>query len=114
LVVRVACLSMSGLPVVAFTVVFALALVQGRWKKIGVLIAGAVLAAVLVLTLSLWAVSQAKPAIEHYNWSGWQQAFFWGAYVAGLLILVARAARAAGRFVLSLARIRRRGRSKLT
>ena len=111
---RVAWLSMSGLPVVAYTVAFVLALVRRRWKKIGVLVAGAVLAAVLILTLSLWAVSHAKPAIEHYNWSGWHQAFFWGAYVAGLLMLVARAARAAGRFVLSLARISRRGRFKLT
>jgi outer membrane protein assembly factor BamB len=108
-VVLVAWLSMSGLPVVAYTVAFALALVHRQWKKIGVLVAGAVLPAVLILTLSLWAVSQAKPAIEHYNWSGSHQAFFWGAYVAGLLMLVARAARTAGRFVLSLAHARRRG-----
>ena len=113
-VLRVALLSMSGLPVVAYTVAFVLALVHRRWKKIGVLVAGAVLAAVLILTLSLWAVSHAKPAIEHYNWSGWHQALIWGAYVAGVLMLAARAARAAGRFVLSLARMRRRGRFKLT
>ncbi len=109
-----ALLSMSGLPVVTYTVAFVLALVHRRWKKIGVLVAGAVLAAVLILTLTLWADSHVKPAIEHYNWSGWHQAFFWGAYVAGLLMLVARAARAAGRFVLSLARMRRRGRFKPT
>ena len=89
-VFRVALLSMSGLPVVAYTVAFVLALVHRRWKKIGVLVAGAVLAAVLILTLSLWAVSHAKPAIEHYNWSGWHQALIWGAYVAGLLMLAAR------------------------
>ena len=109
-----ALLSMSGLPIVTYTVAFVLALVHRRWKKIGVLVAGAVLAAVLILTLSLWAVSHAKPAIEHYNWSGWHQVLIWGAYVAGVLMLAARAARAAGRFVLSLARMRRRGRFKLT
>ncbi len=110
----VALLSMSGLPVVAYTVAFVLAVVHRRWKKIGVLVAGAVLVAVVILTLSLWAVSQAKPAIEHYNWSGWHQAFIWGAYVAGVFMLAARAARAAGRFVLGPARLRRRGRLKLT
>ena len=70
--------------------------------------------AVVILTLTLWAEGHVKPTIEHYNWSGWHQAFLWGAYVAGLLMLVARAARAAGGFVLSLARMRRRGRFKLT
>ncbi len=114
LVFGMALLSISGLPVVAYTVAFVLALVRRRWKKIGVLVAGAVVVAVLILTLSLWAVSHAKPAIEHYNWSGWHQAFIWGAYVAGVLMLAARAVRAAGQFVLSLARMRRRGRFQLT
>ena len=52
-----ALLSMSGLPVVAYTVAFVLALVHRRWKKIGVLVAGAVLPAVLILTLTLWAAA---------------------------------------------------------
>ena len=91
LVLRVALLSLSGLPVVAYTFAFILALVRRRWKKIGVLVAGAVVPAVMILTLSLWAVSNAKPAIEHYNWSGWHQALIWGAYVAGVLMLAARA-----------------------
>jgi uncharacterized membrane protein YecN with MAPEG domain len=77
------------------------------------LAAGAVLGAALILALSLWAVRYQKPAIEHYNWSGWYQAFFWGAYIAGLVMLLARTARAAGRFVLSPFRTRRRGRSQL-
>jgi hypothetical protein len=111
---RVAWLSMGGLPIVAYAVALAFALVRRRWKKVGVLVAGSVLVSVLLLTLTLWAVSQAKPAIEHYNWSGWPQAFFWGAYVAGVLMLLARAVRAAGRYVWSLVRIGRRGRFKLT
>ena len=110
----VAWLSMGGLPVVAYTVALVLALVRRQWKKIRVLVAGAVLAAVLILTLSRWAVSHGKPAIEHYNWSGSYQALFWGAYVVGLLMLVARAVRAVGRFVLALARVSRRGRIKVT
>ena len=56
----VAWLSMGGLPVVAYTVALVLALVRRQWKKIRVLVAGAVLAAVLILTLSLWAVSHCK------------------------------------------------------
>jgi hypothetical protein len=110
----VAWFSMGGLPIVAYTVALVLALVHRQWKKIGVLVAGAVLAAVLILTLSRWAVSHWETAIDHYNWSGSHQALIWGAYVAGLLMLVARALRAVGRFVLSLARISRRGRLKLT
>ncbi len=110
----VAWFSMGGLPIVAYTVAFVLALVRRQWKKIGVLVAGAVVSAVLILTLTLWATRHAKPAIEHYNWSGWHHSLVWGAYVAGLLMLAARAARAAGRFVLSLARMLRRGRFKLT
>ena len=111
---RMAFLSMSGLPVVAYVVAFVLALVHRRRKKIGVLVAGALLPAVLLLTLTLWAEGRAKPTIEHYNWSGWHQALLWGAYLAGLLMLLARAALAAGRFVLSLVRTRRRERFKLT
>ena len=109
-----ALLSVSGLPIVAYTAALVLALVHRRWKKIGVLVAGAVLAAVLILTLMLLAVSHWKPAIEHFNWSGSHEAFFWGAYVAGLLMLVARALRSALRLVLSLARTFRRQRFKLT
>ena len=76
LVSGMALLSISGLPVVAYTVALVLALVHRRWKKIGVLVAGAVLAAVLISTLLLWLGSHAKPAIEHYNWSGWHKRFF--------------------------------------
>ncbi len=112
-VLSMALLSMTGLPVVAYTVAFVLALVHRRWKKIGVLVAGAVLPAVLMLTLSLSAAFHAAPAIEHCNWSGWHEAFIWGAYVAGLVLLMARPARAAGRLVLSLARTLRRGRFQL-
>jgi hypothetical protein len=111
---RVDWFSVSGLPIVAYTVALVLALIHRQWKKLGVLVAGAGLAAVLILTLMLLAVSHWKPAIEHYNWSGWHEAFFWGAYVAGLLMLLARAARTALRFVLSLAPISRRGRLKPT
>jgi outer membrane protein assembly factor BamB len=114
LVLRMAWLSMLGLPIVAYTAAFVLALVHRRWKRIGALVAGAVLAAVLNLMLWRWGVSHAKPAIEHYNWPGWQWTLFGGANVVGLLMLVARAARAAGRFVWSLARISRRGRFELT
>jgi hypothetical protein len=113
LVRHMALLSMSGVPVVVYTVALALALVHRQWKKVGMLVAGAVLAAALILALSLWAESHAQPAIEHYNWSGWHQAFFWGAYIAGLMMLFARAARAAGRFVLSPFRRRRCGRMQL-
>ena len=88
-----ALLSISGLPFVTYTVALVLALVHRRRKKFGVLVAGALLAAVLIATLLLWLGSHAKPLIEHYNWSGWHQATspLLGAYVAGLVMLAARA-----------------------
>ena len=76
LVSGMALLSISGLPVVTYTVAIVLAIVHRRWKKIGVLVAGAGLAAVLIATLLLWLGSHAKPVIEHYNWSGWQKTLF--------------------------------------
>jgi hypothetical protein len=43
-----------------------------------------------------------KPLIEHYDWSGWHQAGYLGAYAVGALVLLARPARAVGRFVSRL------------
>ena len=47
-----------------------------------------------------------KPSVEHYDWSGWHQAGYLGAYAVGVLVLLARPARAVGRFLLRLVRRR--------
>ena len=97
-------LSMSGLPIVAYAAVLILSLVGRRWRKAGLLIAGALLAAILILAITFQSDMQAKPLIEHYNWSGWHQAVYLGAYAVGAFVLLARPARGVGRFVLWLVR----------
>jgi hypothetical protein len=102
----VAVLSMSGLPIVAYAAVLVLSLVRRRWRKTGLLIASALLAAILIGAIMLRSDMLMKPLIEHYDWSGWHQAGYLGAYAVGVLVLLTRGARAVGRFVSRLVRRR--------
>jgi len=45
-----------------------------------------------------------KRLIEHYNWSGWYQVVYLGAYAVGALALQARLARGVARLVRRLTR----------
>ena len=83
---------MSGLPIVAYAAVLVLSVVRRRWRKTGLLIAGALLAAILIVAITLLFDMQAKPLIEHYDWSGWHQAVYLGAYTVGAIVLLARPA----------------------
>jgi hypothetical protein len=100
-------LSMSGLPIVAYAAVLVLSLVRRRWRKTRLLIASALLAAILIGAIMLRSDMLIKPLIEHYDWSGWHQAGYLGAYAVGAFVLLARPARAVARFVWRLARPRR-------
>ena len=104
----VAMLSMSGLPIVVYAAALGTALVRGRWRNLAVLVAGAVLAAVLIGANLLRSDMSMMPAIEHYNWSGWHQMLLLGAYAVGVLVLLARPARGVARFVWRRARRRLR------
>jgi hypothetical protein len=64
--VDVAALSLTGLPIVALAAVFGSALVRRRWRKIGRLVAGSLLTAVLIGTLVPGLGSLMKPLIEHF------------------------------------------------
>ncbi len=75
-----------------------------QWPKAARLVATALLAAVLIGAIMLLFDMQMKPLIEHYDWSGWHQAGYLGAYTAGVLVLLARPARAVGRFMSRLVR----------
>ena len=99
-------LSMSGLPIVAYAAALGSALVRRRWRKMGLLVAGALLAAILIGAIALAFDMLRKPLIEHYDWSGWHQAGYLGAYAVGVLVLLARPARGVARFVSRLARRR--------
>jgi outer membrane protein assembly factor BamB len=105
-VVAITMISMTGLPIVVYAIAFGSALVRRRWRKIGILVAAASLAAILIAAIMLRSDMRAKPLIEHYDWSGWHQAGYRGAYAVGALMLLARPARAVGRFVSRLFRRR--------
>jgi hypothetical protein len=105
----VAVISMTGLPILFFAAALGSAVVRRRWRKIGVLVAGACVAALLIGAITLRSDMLAKPLIERYDWSGWHQAGYLGAYAMGVLVLLARPARAIARFVWRLARRRRAG-----
>ena len=104
--VNVAMLSLSGLPIVVYAAVLGLAVVRRAWPKAARLVARALLAAILIAAITLLFDRLRKPLIEHYDWSGWHQAGYLGAYAAGVLVLLARPARAVGRFLLRLVRRR--------
>jgi hypothetical protein len=97
-------ISMSGLPIVVYTAAFGSALVRRRWRKMGLLVASASLAAILIAAIMLRSDLRVKPLIEHYDWSGWHQAGYRGAYAVGALMLLARPARGMWRLSRSLAR----------
>jgi hypothetical protein len=104
IVVAITMISMTGLPIVVYTTAFGSALIRRRWRKIGILVAAASLAAILIAAIMLRSDLRAKPLIEHYDWSGWHQAGYGGAYAVGALILLARPARGIWRLFRSLAR----------
>jgi hypothetical protein len=106
-ILLVTILSMSGLPIVVYAAALGLALVRRRWWRMGLLVAAAVLAGILIGAIMLWSDALAKPLIEHYNWSGCHQAVLLGAYAVGAIVILARPARGIARFLKRLLRRRR-------
>ncbi len=100
--------SMSGLPIVVYTVALGSALVRRRWWRMGLLVAGTMLAAILIGAIMLWSDGRAKPSIEHYNWSGRHQVVYLGAYAVGALALSGAIGRGVTRLVSRLTRRRSR------
>jgi tRNA A-37 threonylcarbamoyl transferase component Bud32/outer membrane protein assembly factor BamB len=99
----VATLSVTGLPIVAYAAVLVLSLLRRRWRTTRSLIAGPVLAAILIAANTFLSDLLSKPRIEHYNWSGWHQLIFWGAYWVGAVVLITWLARAVARSASRLA-----------
>jgi hypothetical protein len=99
--VAITMFSMIGLPIVVYTVALGSALVRRRRRKIGFLVASASIAAILIAAIMLRFDLRVKPLIEHYDWSGWHQAGYRGAYAVGALILLARPARGMWRLLRS-------------
>jgi hypothetical protein len=103
----IAVLSITGLPIVVYAAALGSALAHRAGRKTARLLARTLVAAILIGVLAFLLDRLAKPSIEHYDWSGWHQAGYLGAYAVGVVVLLARPARAAGRFVLRLVRRRR-------
>ena len=96
--------SITGLPIMVYTAVLGSALVGRRWRRTRLLVAGALLAAILIGAIMLGYDVLEKPLIEHYNWSGWHQVIYLGAYAVGALALLARLARGVAPLVSRLTR----------
>jgi tRNA A-37 threonylcarbamoyl transferase component Bud32 len=91
--------TLGGLPVVVYVVLIGSSLVRRRWLR---LVWIAILSALVTAGLGAywwWFDRQRMPAIEHYNWSGWQAAIMPGLYLVGVLTMAAWAVRGTFRFV---------------
>ena len=100
-------LSLSGLPIVAFALAVGSSLIRRRWRKVGLLVAGAGLAAMVIAANMLGVDKLGMASIEHYAWSGWHHAGYYGLYAVGAIVLLSRPAQWMSRRLLQLARGRR-------
>jgi hypothetical protein len=80
--------SLAGIPIVVLMVTAGWTLVSRRWRLLALLGALTVLASLAIGLIWLRVDFRSMPDIERYTWSGWQLAFFPGAYAAGVLTLL--------------------------
>ena len=101
----VATLSVTGLPIVAYAAVLVLSLLRRRWRTTRSLIAGPVLAAILIAAITFLSDLLNKTTDRTLQlWSGWHQLIFGGVYWVGALVLITWLARAVARSATRLAR----------
>jgi outer membrane protein assembly factor BamB/tRNA A-37 threonylcarbamoyl transferase component Bud32 len=103
--------ALFGLPALVFLWRALVWTVQGRWRRVGLLLAASVLLTLPLAGVMLWNDRLNVGPGRHYVAEGWYAAWLLGAYMAGLLLmleLVLRAAyrvvRGAGRWVYQLFR----------
>jgi hypothetical protein len=97
-------LVLIGLPALAFLWRAVAWSVQGRWRRVGVLLGGSALLAVPLCVLMLRADRDNLGPTQHYTADGWYLAWVVGAYAAGALLILGWLLRAAFRGVSRLAR----------
>jgi hypothetical protein len=89
--------ALTGLPVLVF-VGWSLAwALQGRWRRVGVLLAASVLLTLALAVLIVWADRDNLGPTQHYAVDGWYAAWLPGAYVTGALLVLGWLLRAAFR-----------------
>jgi predicted Ser/Thr protein kinase len=93
----IALISLAGLPLLAYALTLGSTLVGWRWRRLVCLLVLTVLAAVVIGEFWLSSDNNRIPSREHYVYDGLYHIIWWGAYAVGVLGLLARPARAAGR-----------------
>jgi len=80
--------ALLGLPILVFVGLGCTWAVQGRWRRIGLLLAGSVLVTLPLAAFSLWADGRFLGPTQHYVADGWYGAWLMGAYVTGVLLVL--------------------------
>jgi hypothetical protein len=85
--------TLAGVPIVVLAAFIGRSAIGRRWKRLALLAGLTVLASLATAVTWLWLDMRTMPAIEHYSGSGWYLAVLPGAYVVGVLMIVAWAIR---------------------
>ena len=97
--------AVAGIPVVVYAYMIGASALRLRWRKMVLLVASTLLAAVTIGACWLALDVRGKPSIEYYSYAGWHQAFFLGAYAAGTVVILARPCAGLWRIVARRARL---------
>ncbi len=76
-------LSLGGLPIAACAYAVGSSLIRRRWRTVGLLVALAGLAAIVIGACMFGVDQLGRGSIEHYAWSGWHHAGYCGFYAVG-------------------------------
>ena len=81
-------LAVLGLPFLLFASRVVVWAIQGRWRRLGVLLAASVLVTFPMAGIMLWTDSKHLGPNQHYATDGWYTAWLVGAYVTGALLVL--------------------------
>jgi hypothetical protein len=85
--------TLAGTPIVACMMLVGWSVIRRRWRPLAMLVGLTILASLAIAAVWLWSDMRAMSAIEHYAWSGWYTVLMPGAFVVGVLALIAGFAR---------------------
>ena len=94
----------AGMPWVAFLGCGACWALRRRWRKLGLLLGGAVVLTLGVVGLAVLLDPRTIEPEEYYQWDGWYWAWLFGAYGTGAVLVITYLIRASARGVRRLIR----------